>query len=124
MGLGLRILRTFWHVPLTAKSQQNWVSDQSCAAAGGSSGGDDGLLDSFVQSEINQQIEKGEKENRDLKKQVEALTNEKLKLLDQVDTLSAGNERFVEMKEQQDNQMELLKSHQVLEDRRRHWLRS
>ena len=77
-------------------------------------------MDSFVQSEINQQIEKGEKENRDLKKQVEALTNEKLKLLDQVDTLSVGNERFVEMKEQQDNQMELLKSHQVLEDRRRH----
>ena len=77
-------------------------------------------MDSFVQSEINQQIEKGEKENRDLKRQVEALTNEKLKLVDQVDTLSAGNERFVEMKEQQDNQMELLKSHQVLEDRRRH----
>ena len=71
-------------------------------------------MDSFVQSEINEQIEKGEKEARELKKQVESLTQEKQKLADQVDTLAAGNERFMEMKEQQDNQVEMLQAHQVI----------
>jgi len=82
-------------------------------SGGASGGGSDGLLDSFVQSEINEQIEKGEKEARELKKQLESLTQEKQKLADQVDTLAAGNERFVEMKEQQDNQVEMLQAHQA-----------
>ena len=88
-----------------------WALNSNCADI--FSGGD-GLLDSFVQSEINEQIEKGEKEARELKKQVESLTQEKQKLTDQVDTLTAGNERFMEMKEQQDNQVEMLQAHQVI----------
>merc|ERR1712029_20995 len=38
---------------------------------------------------------------------------EKQKLNDQVDTLTAGNERFLEIKEQQDNQLEMLQAHQA-----------
>ena len=73
--------------------------------------GDD-ALDSFGQDVFKEQMEKAEKEVKELKKHVESLTAEKEGLLSRVDTLSAGNERFVELKERQDHEVEMMQAYQ------------
>jgi len=74
----------------------------------GKSGGELDDLDKALQDEMRLQSEKTQNELKEVKKELENIRLEKTTLVRKVDTLEAGNERLVELKEQQDNEVEFL----------------
>ena len=66
-------------------------------------------LDKAIQDELNQRAEKAEKSLKELQAQNSELTKEKSRLTERIDTLEAGNERFMELKESQDQEVRNLK---------------
>ena len=66
-------------------------------------------LDKAIQEELNQRAEKSEKSLKEIQQQYNELSKEKSKLLERIDTLEAGNSRFLELKESQDQDVHNLK---------------
>ena len=71
-------------------------------------GGDS--LDKAIQEELNQRAEKAEKSLKEIQQQCNEINKEKTKLLERIDTLEAGNSRFLELKESQDQDVHILKT--------------
>ena len=72
------------------------------------SGGDS--LDKAIQEELNQRAEKAEKSLKEIQQQCNEVNKEKSKLIERIDTLEAGNSRFLELKESQDHDVHILKT--------------
>jgi chromosome segregation ATPase len=103
------------HGKLTMKVKQltkDLHARKSSSPASTATGGDDSL-DKAIQDELNERAKVAEKSCKEAKQQVNDLTAEKAKFLDRLDTLEAGNERFMEMKEVQDREMQHLKTLQM-----------
>merc|ERR1719309_247985 len=66
-----------------------------------SSGGFGDDLDKALEEEMNNQVEKAKSEVREVRKEMETLKAEKASLERKLDTLEGGNERMLELKEQQ-----------------------
>ena len=66
-------------------------------------------MDKAIQEELNQRAEKSEKSLKEIQQQYNELSKEKSKLLERIDTLEAGNSRFLELKESQDQDVHNLK---------------
>lgn len=66
-----------------------------------------GDLDAAIVDELKVQIEALEKKEKELLKNLEISKLEKDSLLKRIDVLNAGNEKFLEMKERQDNEAEI-----------------
>ena len=62
-------------------------------------------LDKAIQEELNHRAEKAEKSLKEIQAQNSELTKEKSRLTERIDTLEAGNERFMELKESQDQEV-------------------
>ena len=96
------------HGKLTLKVKQltkELNSRKSASPAASSSTADDSL-DKAIQDELNQRAAKAEKALKDSQQQIQDLTVEKSRLLERVDTLEGGNEKFMELKENQVRQLE------------------
>jgi len=78
------------------------------APSSASTGFDD--LDRALEEELKVQVEKGQKEIQEVRKEMDALKQEKENMTKRLDTLETGNERLVELKEKQDYEMEFLNS--------------
>ncbi|KAK6619529.1 hypothetical protein RUM43_012286 [Polyplax serrata] len=66
-----------------------------------------GDLNATIVDELKLQIENMEKKEREYLKNLESHKAEKESLLKKIDVLNAGNEKFLEMKERQDNDTEI-----------------
>ena len=75
----------------------------------GSSGGGADDLDKALEDEMNHQLEKSRTETKELQKELEGVKEEKKMLERKLEVLESGNERMVEMKEQQDIDVEYLR---------------
>ncbi len=98
------------HGKLTMKVKQltkDLNSRKSMSPAASSTTSDDSL-DKAIMDEMGERAKRAEKEAADLKKEKVGLEAEKAKLLDRIDTLENGNERFMELKEQQDREVQLM----------------
>merc|ERR1719392_437430 len=98
---------------LLVKVKQLTKEVEALKKAGKTSGGQDDL-DRALQDEIKLQADKAQNELKECKKEIENMKQEKTSLVRKVDTLEAGNERLVELKEKQDNEVEFLQ-HEVRE---------
>ena len=67
-------------------------------------------LDKAILDELNQRAKEAEKGLKEAEKTIENLTLEKKKFIERIDTLEGGNDRYFELKEDQDRQVHLLKS--------------
>ena len=67
---------------------------------------------------MNERAKKAEKSLKEAQTQISELNAEKSRLVDRVDTLEAGNEKFMELKEEQDREVQHLRSvHQELHNK-------
>lgn len=67
-------------------------------------------LDLAIQEELNSQIKALERRLRELKAEQEKESQEKKKLLNRIDVLTAANDRMIELKEKQDIEIDVCKS--------------
>ena len=77
-------------------------------AGGGGSVSDD--LDRALEEEMHNQVSKAKVEVKEIKAELETLKAEKSALEKRADTLESANDRLVEMKEQQDVEVEFLRT--------------
>jgi len=93
-------------VKTLTKQVENLKRSGSVGSVGGMS--DD--LDRALEEEMNKQMDKCKAEVREMKKELDAARAEKVSLEKRLETVEGGNERMVEMKEQQDLEVEYLRS--------------
>merc|ERR1712008_342491 len=101
------------HGKLTLKVKQlskELKARKSASPASATSGLGDDNLDKAIQDELNERANKVEKSLKEAQSTVSELNAEKSRLLDRVDTLEAGNEKFMELKESQDREVQHLRS--------------
>jgi len=77
-------------------------------SGGGASSVDD--LDKALEEEMNNQMEKAKGEVKEIRKELDVLRTEKIGLEKKLETMEAGNLRMVDMKEQQDIEVEFLRN--------------
>merc|ERR1712025_838440 len=65
-------------------------------------------LDKALQDEMKLQADKTQNELKEVKKEIETLKLEKKNFSKRIDTLTSANEKMVELKEKQDNEVEFL----------------
>ena len=99
------------HGKLTLKVKQltKELQNRKSASPASTATGDDSL-DKAIQEELNQRAAQAEKSLKDTKQQLNEVNQEKSRLLERIDTLEAGNERFMELKEAQDREVQHLKN--------------
>ena len=98
------------HGKLTLKVKQLTKELNSRKSASPAASIGDDSLDKAIQDELNQRATKAEKALKDSQQQIQDLVAEKTRLLERVDTLEGGNERFMELKENQDQEVQFLKN--------------
>ena len=91
-------------VKVKSLTKQIETLKKSCSSGGGA---DD--LDKALEEEMNHQLEKSRTETKELQKELEGLKEEKKMLERKLEVLEVGNDRMVEMKEQQDMDVEYLR---------------
>ena len=96
------------HGKLTLKVKQLTKELNTRKSSSPASTADDSL-DKAIQDELNQRAVKAEKALKESQQQIQDLTLEKSRLLERVDTLEGGNEKFMELKENQDQEVQFLK---------------
>ena len=101
------------HGKLTLKVKQLTKELNTRKSSSPASTADDSL-DKAIQDELNQRAVKAEKALKESQQQIQDLTLEKSRLLERVDTLEGGNEKFMELKENQDQEVQFLKK-QILQ---------
>lgn len=89
------------------KEYQTKIKELETRALRKSSSVESNDMDLVIQEELNSQIQKLEAKLKDFNSEKEKEHQEKEALLKRVDVLTSANERMTEMKERQDNQMEL-----------------
>ena len=98
---------------LLVKVKQLTKEVEGLKKAGKPAGGLDDL-DRALQDEMKLQAEKTQHELKEVTKEMESLRSERTNLVRKVETLESGNERLVELKESQDNEVEFLQ-HKIRE---------
>ena len=93
---------------LLVKVKQLTKEVETLKKKAGQSSGELDDLDRALQDEVKLQAEKVGQELREVKKELESIKLEKTHLVRKVDTLESGNDRLVELKEKQDNEVQFL----------------
>ena len=95
-------------VKVKALTKQVETLKQQQRSGSSAGGGDD--LDRALEEEMNNQVKRAKAEVQEISAELENVKTEKAGLEKRADTLTAANNRLVEMKEQQDSDLELLRT--------------